>query len=72
MLQTTCFFKDYGDAKANFFDFSKLLLKPWDLSRLIELEIWVSMAGWILLYDPKAAFTSRVQVDNVISAPISF
>jgi hypothetical protein len=41
-----------------------LLLEPWDRSRTIKLKIWVSIAGWILLYEPKTAFTSKVQASN--------
>ena len=58
--------------KSEHFCISKLLLRPWDLSRSIDLGIWMSIAGWKLLYDPKAAFPSRVQVDNIISAPMSY
>ena len=40
--------------------------------RIVELEICWPVAGRILLYDPKTAFTSRVQVGNRISAPMSY
>ena len=39
--------------KAIILRFSKLLLQPWDLSHRIAIENLESIAGWILLYDPK-------------------
>ena len=43
-----------------------------DLIQIVALEIYCPVAGWILLYDPKTPFTSRVEVDNRISAPMSY
>jgi hypothetical protein len=43
-----------------------MLLQPWDLSRSIAIVERIPVAGRILLYDPKTAFTRRVQVDNRI------
>ena len=50
--------------KSKHFHFQKLLLQPWDLARSIDLVERIPVAGWILLYDPKTPFTSRVQVDR--------
>ena len=71
-LSKIIIFRKYTGCKSEHFCFSKLLLRPWDLSRSIDLEIWMSIAGWKLLYDPKTAFPSGVQVDNRISAPMLY
>ena len=58
--------------KSEHFCFWKLLLRPWDLARSIDLEISCPLAGRKLLYDPKTGFTWRVQVDNRILVPMSY
>ena len=48
----------------------KVLLRAWDLSRRVERH--KLMATRKCCAGPKTAFTSRVQVDNIISAPIPY
>ena len=58
--------------KSKTFYCQQLLLRPWDLLKIVVIEICWPVAGRILLYDPKTPFTSRVQVGNRISAPMSY
>ena len=44
----------------------ELLLQSWDLSHRVERH------KLMVMYDPKAAFTYRGQVDDKISAPMSY
>ena len=52
--------------KSTHFNLLKLLLRAWDLIKIVALEICCPVAGWIFVYDQKTGFTSRVQGDNKV------
>ena len=67
------FFRNLGDAKPDLLIF-KLLLRPWDPSHRVERQKLMvnSQEEAAVFTNQKKAFTSRVQVDNRISTPISY